>query len=152
MFLTRVILLYMFILTISSVYGQNDSAHIRVNRLTFENVIELKEKGDITVVSASRSAKKLDDLPVTIHVVMVEEIQMNKYVTLVDVLKSLPGMKVSQPGSGEAGEMFMMRGLLGNQYTKIFIDNIPVKPSVLTGLPIEAQLPVRQTERIEFIY
>jgi len=45
-----------------------------------------------------------------------------------------------------------MRGVNGNQYTKILIDNIPVKASVLSGVPIEAQLPVRQAERIEIIY
>jgi hemoglobin/transferrin/lactoferrin receptor protein len=138
-----------FVLSISA---QPDTLKYRLNRLTVDNVVEHKNIGDITVVSASRSARKIEDLPVTIHVVTRDEILLNNYITLVDVLKSLPSIKVSQPGSAENGEMFMMRGLLGNQYTKILVDNIPLKPSVTVGLPIEANFPIRQAERIEIIY
>ncbi len=132
--------------------AQTDSSSYRLNRLSFENIIEQAVQQEVTVVSASRSARRIEDLPVTIHVVTSDEILMNGYTTLVDVLKSLPSMKASQPGSGDSGEMFLMRGLLGNQYTKILVDNIPLKPSVSIGLPLEAQLPIRQAERIEIIY
>jgi len=141
-----------FIFSRLVVFSQTDTTNYNLNRLTADNVIEHVNEGEITVVSASRSNKKIEDLPVTIHVVTNEEILLNGYVTLVDVLKSLPSIRVSQPGSGENGEMFMMRGLVGNQYTKILVDNIPLKASVLTGLPIESQLPIRQAERIEIIY
>ena len=111
-----------------------------------------KKTDEQTIISASRTAKSISDLPVTIYVVTREEIISNGYVTLVDVLKSVPGMKTSQPGSGELGEIFQMRGMVGNSYTKILINNIPVKSSVVTGLSIGAQLPIRQAERIEIIY
>jgi len=109
-------------------------------------------KDEIQIISAGRSLKKLNDLPVTIEVITREEILLNGYTTLADVLKSLPGIKVSQPGSGELSEIFIMRGMRGNEYTKILIDNIPVKPSVIVGMPIESQLPIRQAERIEIVY
>jgi outer membrane cobalamin receptor len=59
---------------------------------------------------------------------------------------------VSQPGSGELGESFQIRGLTGNHYVKILINGIPIKPSVVTGMPFGSQLPIRQAERIEVIY
>ena len=148
----KVLLTALFYFNAFMVVAQMDSSILRVNRLTHENVIESSDERKVTVVSASRSAKKVEDLPVTIQVITGEEILLRGYVTLVDVLKSLPSMRVSQPGSAENGEMFMMRGLIGNQYTKILVDNVPIKPSVATGLPIEAQLPIRQAERIEIIY
>jgi hemoglobin/transferrin/lactoferrin receptor protein len=131
--------------------AQNDSMYV-IDVLTPDNIVELKTDSEIEIISASRNAKKLEDLPVTIEVITREEIVLNGYVTLCDVLKSLPGIRVSQPGSGELGEMFVLRGMLGNDYIKILIDNIPVKPSVVSGFPIESQLPVRQAERIEIVY
>jgi len=119
---------------------------------TAENVVSPPPKSEMEVISASRSLKKINDLPITIYVITREEILYNGYTTLVDVLKSLPGIRVSQPGSGELGEIFMMRGFIGNAYAKIMIDGIPVKPSVTIGMPIEAQLPIRQAQRIEVIY
>ncbi|MDD5508840.1 MAG: TonB-dependent receptor [Bacteroidales bacterium] len=107
--------------------------------------------GDAKVFSASRSGKLVSELPVTVYVIDGEEIRLNGYSTLVDVLRSIPGIKVSQPGSAIEGEMFAIRGLFGNYYTRILVDNIPVQPSVVSGMPIAAQLPIRQAERIEII-
>ncbi len=104
------------------------------------------------VISGSRSEKEIADLPFTIYVVTGEEIRKNGYLTLVDVLKRLPGMRVSQPGSALEGETFLMRGLLGNTYAKILINDIPIKPFIVNGMPIGAQLPIREAERIEVIY
>jgi len=104
------------------------------------------------VVAVSRSAKNVEDLPMTIYVITHEDILKNHYVTLVDVLKSIPGVRVSQPGNGELGEIFHLRDLPGNYYTKLLLDGIPLKPSVVSGMSVGAQLPIRQAERIEIIF
>jgi len=111
---------------------------------------DIKE-GKQEVMSASRSEKFVEELPVTVYVITREEILENGYASLVDVLKSVPGIKVSQPGSAIDGETFTMRGLYGNYYAKIMIDNVPVQPTVTGGMPIGNQLPIRQAERIEII-
>ena len=121
-------------------------------QLGLEDIDKSKTARGEGVVSASRSRKKIEDIPVTVYVIKKEEIQRNGWVTLVDVLKHAPGIRVSQPGSGEEGETFMMRGLLGNEYAKILINSVPVSPSVSSGMPLGAQLPIRQAERIEIIY
>lgn len=136
-----------------SLFAQQDSSLLRLDRLgrgdiKFDNEEELKQQ----VVSASRTLKKIEELPFTIYVVTKEEIFRNGYITLVDVLKSVPGIKVSQPGSAVEGETFIMRGLLGNAYTKILVNDLEVKPSVVSGMPIGAQLPIKQAERIEIIF
>jgi len=120
-------------------------------RLDQTDIIEGTESDQLKVISASRTTEFLKDLPVTVYVVTRDEIQRNGYSTLVDVLKAVPGIKVSQPGSAVDGETFLIRGLYGNYYTKILIDNIPVQPSVSSGMPIGNQLPIRQAEQIEII-
>ncbi|NHB68533.1 TonB-dependent receptor plug domain-containing protein [Perlabentimonas gracilis] len=120
--------------------------------LDASNVVNTIDTTKVSVISASRSAKYLSDLPLTIYVISHEEILLYGHTSLADVLKNLPGIRISQPGTGEYGEGFQLRGLPGNQYAKILINNVPVKPSVVAGMPIGQQLPVRQAERIEVIY
>ena len=106
----------------------------------------------VKIISGSRFPVEAGDLPFSVYVITKEEIRRNGYETLVDALKMAPGIRVSQPGSAMEGETFLMRGLLGNSYTKILINDIPVKPAFLASMPIGAQLPVREAERIEVIY
>ena len=148
--------IYLFaIFSFLPVQGQQQSS------MTLPTEIQKLEVGDLalpddtsemSVTSASRSSKKIGDLPITIYVVTREEILQNHYYSLIDVLKNLPGIRVSQPGSGELGESFQLRGLIGNLYTLILINGLPVKPTAVIGMPILAQLPIRQAERIEVIY
>jgi len=104
------------------------------------------------VISAGRISRNLDDLPLSVYVVTHEEIMRNQFTTLSDVLNGLPGILVSRPGTGELGESFQIWNLTGNLYTKILINGVPVKPSVVSGMPIGSQLPIRQAEKIEIIY
>ncbi len=121
-------------------------------KLGYFDLIFKNDTNEISVTSASRTSKKLNELPITIHIIEREEILLNHYTSLVDVLKNMPGMRVSQPGNGEMGETFQLRGLVGNLYTLILINGVPIKPSVVVGMPILEQLPVKQAERIEVIY
>ncbi|MEZ5197967.1 MAG: TonB-dependent receptor [Bacteroidales bacterium] len=148
--MVRQILFLILILSILCSYGQVEEQELF--RLGEKDIKTEQESERIEIVSASRSEKLRDDLPVTVYVISREEIIRNGYVSLVDVLKDIPGIKVSQPGSGMEGETFLMDGLLGNYYCKILVDNIPFRPSVVSGMPIGDQLPIRQAERIEIIY
>jgi len=143
-----------FLFTVNS-YGQQDTSLNQIFKpslLGHENIKKGNDSTEFKVQSASRSLKYISDLPMTIYVITHDDIIKNGYITITDVLKSLPGVRVSQPGSGELGETFQFRGLLGNLYTKILINSIPIKPSGAAGMPIGSQLPIRQAERIEIIY
>lgn len=124
----------------------------RIEKLDADDLSFKVDTTQMNVVSASRSSKRIDELPITIYVVTREEIIRNHYYSLIDVLKNLPGVRVSQPGTGELGESFNLRGLIGNLYTLILINGLPVKPTSAIGMPILNQLPVRQAEKIEIIY
>ena len=139
------------ILFVLRVQGQTDSLLV-MDRLEAEDINYDQIFTSFKIISASRSLQSVQNLPFSIHVITREEILKNGYMTLVDALKYLPGIRVSQPGSALEGETFVMRGLLGNAYTKILVNDLPVKPTVVSGMPIGAQLPIRQAERIEIIY
>ncbi len=134
--------------------AQNDTTLLLApERLTEKDLIAQNPDLQKTkVISASRSPEDLDEVPFTMWVVTAEDILRNGYVTLGDVLRAAPGIRVSQPGNAMEGETFLMRGLSGNQYVKILINDVPVKPSIALGMPIGAQIPIRQAERIEVLY
>ncbi len=132
-----------------SVFGQQEG--IQRFRLGAGDLVHDSASADPGISTASRSLKYLSDLPVTAYVVTRSDILENGYITLVDVLKDVPGIKVSQPGSGIEGETFLMNGLYGNYYCKVLVNGIPVTPSVASGTAVAGHLPVRQAERIEII-
>jgi outer membrane receptor for ferrienterochelin and colicin len=121
-------------------------------KLSSSDLMLSKDTTEMSVISASRSSKKIGDLPITIYVITREDILKNHYTSLIDAIKSLPGVRVSQPGTGELGESFQLRGLIGNLYTMILINGLPIKPEAVIGMPILSQLPIGQAERIEVIY
>jgi len=134
--------------------AQNDSTLLLApERLTVGDILprDLSQKKTVAI-SATRSLEAVEDLPFTTVVFSAEDILRNGFVTLADVLKAAPGIRVSQPGNAVEGETWIMRGLSGNQYMKVLINDVPVKPSVALGMPVGAQLPIRQAERIEILY
>lgn len=147
-------ILIVFFLTGNALYAQQEEKlKLEFEELNWKNVETSATLSSSTkVISGSRSEKEVADLPFTIYVITGEEIRQNGYLTLTDALKRLPGIRVSQPGSALEGETFLMRGLLGNAYAKILINDIPIKPFIASGMPIGAQLPIREAERIEVIY
>ena len=135
-------------------FAQNDSTLLLApERLTERDILprDLAQKKTMAL-SATRSLEDVNDLPFTTVVFSAEDILRNGFVTLADVLKAAPGIRVSQPGNALEGETFIVRGLSGNQYMKILVNDIPIKPTMTLGMPIGAQLPIRQAERIEIMY
>jgi hypothetical protein len=104
------------------------------------------------VASATLVEEDPVDLPFTTWVITAEEISLYGFTTLGDVLRAAPGIRVSQPGNAREGETFMVMGLVGNQYMKVLLNGVPIKPGMSLGMPIAAQLPIRQAERIELVY
>jgi outer membrane receptor for ferrienterochelin and colicin len=150
----RITISVLFIAGFISIYGQEPaiSDQHRIQKLDAADLAFKEDTLEMNVISASRSSKRIGELPITIYVVTRDEIIRNHYNSLIDIIKSLPGMLVSQPGTGELGESFKLRGLIGNLYTMILVNGLPVKPSAVVGMPIGGQLPIRQAERIEIIY
>lgn len=147
--------LFLLCLPFACLFSQpEDSLVLDPKKLGISDIIKPVEddKSKIKIISGSRFPIAAGELPFSTYIITKEEIRQNAYETLVDALKMAPGIFTSQPGSARDGETFLMRGLLGNDYTKILINDIPIKPAFLPGMPIGAQLPIREAERIEVIY
>jgi hemoglobin/transferrin/lactoferrin receptor protein len=150
MLLYKCIVISLFWVLSVGAYAQNEP--IPMDRMDKTDLAERRSSTETRVVSASRSNHSIGELPIAIQVVTHEEIVRNGYVTLADVLKHISGIRVSKPGNGVDGETFLMRGLIGNYYTKILINSIPIQPSVSGSIAIAEHLPVVEADRIEIIF
>lgn len=150
----RLLLLLFIGCFVAKLTAQSDSSLLlKPERLTDKEILT-RDPGQqkLKAISATRSLEEIDQLPFSVWVVTADDISRNGFVTLGDVLRAAPGVRVSQPGNALEGETFMIRGLPGNQYVKILINDVPIKPAAALGMPIGAQLPIRQAERIEFFF
>ncbi len=142
----------LLLVTINSVFSQNiEENSSLLEQLSVDDLDTVMRQSVVKINAASRSLKDISDLPFTSYVITKKDIQENNYRTLTDVLKDIPGVRVSQPGNSKTGETFAINGLLGNYYTKILLDGIPINPSGAAGMPIASQFPIKQAERIEII-
>lgn len=140
-------------LTSSHIYAQTEpDSSLEWNTFGHDDLLPHRPATPASVYAASRMPVNPEDQPTQIHVVSREDILLNGFTNLMDVLKTLPGFRTSQPGSAEHGDIFVMRGMLGNVYCKILINGVPIRPSATAGMPLGAQLPIMQAERIEIIY
>jgi hemoglobin/transferrin/lactoferrin receptor protein len=114
--------------------------------------MSLEELMSVEVNVAGHTPMVLSDIPVTTRVIPKEMIRNVPYRSLVDALKFEPGIRTSQPGNGWDGDLFLMRGLKGNYYSKILLDGIPIAPSVTSGMPLGEQLFVQGADRVEILY
>lgn len=133
--------------------GQTDTIFILVPEALSDTNI-LTRRTDLVervAQAATRSLERVEEVPQTVWVFTAQEIARYGFVTLGDVLRAVPGVRVSQPGNALEGELFQVRGLRGNAYTRILINDVPIRPSAAPGMPIGAQLPLSQCERIEVL-
>ncbi|NOQ71243.1 MAG: TonB-dependent receptor plug domain-containing protein [Crocinitomix sp.] len=135
----------------TDVVAQNTDSSLVFQKLAKDDIIDFKPQKQQKVYAAGRIMEDQKNIPRVIYVITKEQIALEGYSTLVDILKNIPGYRISQPGTAQLGETFTNRGMLGNVYAKILINGLPVSPSGAPGMPIGSQLPIQQAERIEII-
>lgn len=146
----RFVLLLSAVVLVANIALSQDSTMV-IKRFTFEDLSTERFEKYKKQSSTNRLAENPEDLAVEVIIIDGDDIRKFGYSTLVDVLKTIPGFRTSQPGNAVEGETFLMRGLLGNDHTKILINGIPIKPEAVKSMPIAAQLPIRHAEYIEIV-
>jgi outer membrane cobalamin receptor len=140
--------LFLFLIISFQSRSQNiDSVHLKLfnhSDLELDSVIL-----NPLLISSDRLNRPADDISNELIIIEGSEIRKFGYTTLGDVLKNIPGFMVSQPGNAYEGETFIIRGLQGNENVKFMINNVPINPEAVRGMPIGAQLPIRHAQRIE---
>ena len=101
------------------------------------------------VVTASRTPQKASDVLSDISVITQKQIQQAGQTSLVDLLKTQPGIEISQAGGiGKASSVFI-RGANAT-HTLVLIDGMRIN-SATTGTTSLENIPLAQIERVEIL-
>jgi hypothetical protein len=147
----RSFLLCIFILGLELLRGQ-DTMVLKPEVVSVEVLTPRVQRDRVPRSSlATGENLELDLTPQSVYIITSENILRQNISTLTDVMRLVPGAVISSVGSAVEGEKFMVNGLNGNAHMKVMINNVPVKPWIMPGMPIGAQLPIRQADRIEVL-
>ncbi len=101
------------------------------------------------VVTATRTAESIDESLASVSVIEREEIESRQALSLVDVLRGVPGITISTNGGpGKATSVFI-RGANEDQVL-VLIDGVKVGSATLGTTAFE-NVPIDQIERIEIV-
>jgi len=115
-----------------------------------------KDKESVTtmeevVVTASRLEEPLKYAPDSVTIVTSEEIKKKGKQTVIDVLRDVPGISISQNGSFGGSASIYLRGTQ-NAHTLIMIDGVRVgDPMAIDGKMSISDLSTDNIERIEIV-
>lgn len=107
------------------------------------------------VVTATKTERKITEVPVSVSVITAKDIQSQQAVKVEDVLRNIEGVDVKSEASGFAG-MITMRGVGGSfagKTTQVLVDGMAVEPQALNanGSPALEFAGLGDIERIEVV-
>lgn len=103
------------------------------------------------VVTATRTETPLSQIASSITVISAEEIEKKQQFMVLDVLRSIPGVVITQSGPLGSQGSVRMRGT-DNRHTLVLIDGIEYRDaSTIGGGPDLANLNIDNIERIEVV-
>ncbi len=117
--------------------------------LALPATVAATEAGPTVVVTATRSARTVDDTRASVSVITREDIDASQAPDLLELLRQLPGVDIGRTGGPGQSTTLFLRGTNSN-HVLVLIDGIRVA-SVNSGLFDFAHLPLGQIERIELV-
>jgi len=113
---------------------------------------ESTDQVDTIVVTGTRTSNDLSEIPSSITVIGVDEIEAQNAVSITDVLQDLPGIHVVQPsGQGGVARVFVRGG--DQNLTMVLIDGVRVNDPIDTrGSAFDfSTISLSDIERIEIV-
>ncbi len=115
--------------------------------------LSLEELMKIEVVSVSKRKEKMNEVPANIIIITKNELEMQGYNSLIDVLENLPGFDMSKSFGSDYFHNYMrgFRSYIGSYYL-ILIDGLSFDHLWFQDDKALVSFPISNIERIEIIY
>lgn len=112
-------------------------------------VLAQESVGAPVVVTATRMAQRADEVMASVEVIDREMIERSGQSSLVDVLQSLSGIRISSSGGTGSNASVFLRGA-ESRHTLLLVDGLRVG-SATSGQPTLEAIPLAMIERIEVL-
>lgn len=148
----KIILLFFILLVGFRLTGQTDTLKITANQNKWTDIKPtIGLLNQVEQISGSRFTSTQES-PFTLFTITQDDLKKHGITSLIEALSLLPGIQAHEIGSGLDGSIFQFRGLNGNNYAKILINDVNIKPFIVGGMPLGEQLPIAFVDRIEVLY
>lgn len=108
-----------------------------------------EKTADAVVVTATRQAQRADEVLASVEVIEREQIERAGQSTLIDVLRAIPGVRVTSNGGPGSNSSFFIRGT-ESRHVLLLIDGVRVGSATSGQATLEA-IPLAMIERIEVL-
>ena len=144
----KIILLFFILLVGFRLTGQTDTLKITANQNKWTDIKPtIGLLNQVEQISGSRFTSTQES-PFTLFTITQDDLKKHGITSLIEALSLLPGIQSAEIGSGLDGSIFQFRGLNGNNYAKILINDVNIKPFIVGGMPLGEQLPIAFVDRI----
>lgn len=138
------ILFLVFVLISTRLYAQD----AEIKKLL---KLDIQELTDVEIISATKTLSKISEVPASVEVIESETIKQNGYLTLEDVLSTLPGFQFRNI-LGFNSYIFQ-RGIPNqNNLALLLVDGIEINELNSGGFYAGGQFNLDDVERIEVVY
>lgn len=120
-----------------------------INEIYTYASLEAKEKA--LIETGSTNSESLENAPATAYVVTSEEIELNGYMTLSEVLNDIPEIEIQNRSSTGTSNTISIRGVSGNEKLLLLINDVRVNSMASSAISIDYNYNIRYAERIEII-
>lgn len=145
--LVRALLLSLAITAPGSARGEEDGAADLDDLL----VLDLAELMDVEIIGATKTLRRISEIPATVRVITAQQIRENGYRTLDEALWDLPGIQFRDMLG--LNSYSFVRGVPNqNNLTLVLLDGIPINELNSGGFYGGAQYNLANVKRIEVIY
>lgn len=132
----------------TSGYSQAEMELSELINMSFEELL------NVEIVTAGKTAEKIEDIPASIVIVTRDEIETHGFTTLADILDNIPGM-YSIDEYAEGGRFFGVRGFwssTANENLIILVNDVPQTKNTFSNHPLaQIPVPVEAIDRIELV-
>ncbi len=101
------------------------------------------------VVTATKTANTIDETLAPVSIISREDIQRSQATSLVDILRTAPGISFTSNGGMGSTSGISIRGT-NSDHVLYLIDGVPIRSATSGGTAIQ-YIPVAQIERIEIV-
>ncbi len=114
--------------------------------------LSLNDLMQVSITTASKRAENIRDTPVSVMVITKEQIQERRYLSLIDLLRDLPGFDVQLATHEIQYHQVTLRGHAGSNKFLILQDGIRIDSPTGEAIPIAENIPLQQAKQVEIIY
>lgn len=123
-----------------------------VSQLEILRNMSLEELMNVSIITASGHAEKLNNTPSVVQVLTRKQIQERRYRNLSDLLADLPGVDIQRNSKSSIYNNITLRGHLSNNRFLILQDGVRIESPGLGKIAVADNFPLFHARQVEVVY